>query len=53
MGDPDFNAELAFSYIHFIDESTGTMYSEKDSVDVVGAKIINWDVANPLENNIK
>ena len=53
MGDPDFNSELTLPYIHFIDDSTGTMYYEQESVDVVSAKIINWDVANPLKNNIK
>ena len=51
MGDPAFNAEFAMPYIYFIDDNTGTVYYEQDLMDVVGAKIISWNVSSPLENN--
>lgn len=53
MGSPDASVEFAAPYIFFIDESTGTTYYEQDLMDVVGAKIISWELSSPLEGNIK
>lgn len=53
MGSPDASVEFATPYLFFIDDSTGTTYYEQDLTEVVGAKIIHWEVAAPLENNIK
>ena len=53
MGDKEFSSENAHPLIMYIDESTGTFYQEKDKVDVVDIKIIEWKPSKPLEGNIK
>ena len=53
MGDKEFSKEDAHPLIMYIDESTGTYYQEKDRVDVVDIKIIDWKPSKPLKNNIK
>lgn len=53
MGDKDFDKELAEPYIRYDDENTGTYYEEKDKIDVVDIKIIEWNTSEPLKNNIK
>ena len=53
MGDKEFSKEEAHPLIVYIDESTGTYYQEKDKVDVVDIKIIEWKPSKPLEGNIK
>ena len=53
MGDKEFSKEDAYPLIMYIDESTGTSYPEKDKVDVVGIRIIDWKPSKPLKNNIK
>ena len=53
MGDKEFSKEDAHPLIMYIDESTGTYYQEKDKVDVVDIKIIDWKPSKPLKNNIK
>ena len=53
MGAPDARADLAAPYIFFIDESTGTTYYEQDLMNVVGARIISWEISEPLVGNIK
>ena len=53
MGDKKFDKEYAHPLIMYSDESTGTYYQEKDKVDVVDIKIIDWKPSQPLKNNIK
>ena len=53
MGAPNANIEFATPYLFLIDDSTGTTYYEEDLMDVVGAKIISWELSSPLEGNIK
>ena len=53
MGSPDAHEEFATPYLFLIDDSTGTTYYEQDLSDVVGAKIIRWEVSAPLEGNIQ
>jgi len=53
MGDKEYSEEEAHPLIMYIDESTGTFYQEKDKVDVVDIKIIEWKPSKPLKNNIK
>lgn len=53
MGDKEYSKEDAHPLIMYIDESTGTFYQEKDEVDVVDIKIIEWKPSKPLKNNIK
>ena len=53
MGDKEFSNEDAHPLIIYIDESTGTYYQEKDKVDVVDIKIIDWKPSKPLKDNIK
>ena len=53
MGDKEFSEEETHPLIMYIDESTGTFYQEKDKVDVVDIKIIEWKPSKPLEGNIK
>ena len=53
MGDKEFSKEEAHPLIMYVDESTGTFYQEKDKVDVVDIKIIEWKPSKPLEGNIK
>ena len=53
MGDKEFDKEYAKPVIRYIDESTGTNYEEKDEIEVVDIKIIEWKPSEPLKNNIK
>ena len=53
MGDKDYSEEDAHPLIIYGDESTGTNYQEKDKIDVVDIKIIEWKPSKPLKNNIK
>jgi hypothetical protein len=53
MGDKEVSGEDTHPLIMYIDESTGTFYQEKDKVDVVDIKIIEWKPSKPLEGNIK
>ena len=53
MGDKEFDEEYAHPLIMYGDESTGTNYQEKDKIDVVDIKIIEWKPSKPLEGNIK
>ena len=53
MGDKEFDKEYAHPLIMYGDESTGTNYQEKDKIDVVDIKIIEWKPSKPLEGNIK
>ncbi len=53
MGAPDASIEFATPYIFFVDDSTGTTHYKQDLSDVVGAKIISWQISSPLEGNIK
>ena len=53
MGDKKVNKDSAHPRIMYIDESTGTYYQEKDKVDVVDIKIIDWKPSEPLKGNIK
>ena len=53
MGDEEFNKEYSKPIIRYIDEDTGTNYEEKEKIDVVDIKIIEWKPSKPLKNNIK
>ena len=53
MGDKKFDKEYSKPVIRYIDESTGTNYEEKEQIEVVGIKIIEWKPSEPLKNNIK
>ena len=53
MGDKEFSKEDAHPLILFNDETTGTSYQEKDKIDAVDIKIIEWKPSEPLKNNIK
>lgn len=53
MGDKEYTKDLSDPYIRYNDEETGTYYEEKDKVDVVDIKIIDWKPSKPLKNNIK
>ena len=53
MGNASSEKEFSEPYIHYIDEKTGTYYEEKEEVEVVGVKIIEWKPSKPLKNNIK
>ena len=53
MGNASSEKEFSEPYIHYIDEETGTYYEEKEEVEVVGVKIIEWKPSKPLKNNIK
>ena len=53
MGDKEATKEFAEPYIHYIDESSGTYYEEREKIDIVDIKIIEWKSSNPLENNFK
>ena len=53
IGDKEYSKEDAHPLIMYIDESTGTFYQEKDKVDVVDIKIIEWKPSEPLKGNIK
>ena len=53
MGDEKFSKEDTHPLIMYIDESTGTFYQEKEKVEVVDIKIIDWKPSKPLEGNIK
>ena len=53
MGDKEFSEEETHPLIMYVDESTGTFYQEKDKVDVVDIKIIEWNPSEPIQNNFK
>lgn len=53
MGDQTFDKDLATPYIYFIDSETDTTYYEQDLIDLVGARIISWEIREPLKDNIK
>ena len=53
MGDKEFDKEYSKPVIRYIDKSTGTNYEEKDEIEVVDIKIIEWKPSEPLKNNIK
>lgn len=53
MGDKEFSKEETRPIIMYVDESTGTYYQEKDKVDAVDIRIIEWKPSNPLEDNFK
>ena len=53
MGDKEFDKEYSLPVIRYIDESTGTNYEEKEKIDVVDIRIIEWKPSEPLKNNIK
>lgn len=53
MGDKAFDEEYSKPIIIYIDETTGTNYEEKEKIDVVDIKIIEWKPSRPLKNNIK
>ena len=53
MGDEEFSEEETHPLIMYVDESTGTFYQEKDKVDVVDIKIIEWKPSEPIQNNFK
>ena len=41
------------NHIYYIDDSTGTVYYELDLSNVLGAKIINWNLSEPIQNTFK
>ena len=53
MANVSTEKEFSEPYIHYIDEESGTNYEEKEEVEVVGVKIIEWKPSAPLKNNIK
>lgn len=53
MGDKEYTKDSSDPYIRYDDEETGTYYEEKDKIDVVDIKIIEWKPSEPLKNNIK
>ena len=53
MGDKEYSEEETHPLIMYVDESTGTYYEEKDKVEVVDIKIIEWKPSKPLKGNIK
>ncbi len=53
MGSPTASAELATPYLFYIDNASGTTYYEQDLMNVVGARIISWEISDPLVGNIK
>ena len=53
MGDKEAIKESSDPYISYIDEETGTYYEEKDKIDVVDIKIIEWNPSGPLKDNFK
>ena len=53
MGDKEFDKEYSKPVIRYIDEKTGTNYEEKDKIDAVDIKIIEWKPSEPLKGNIK
>ena len=53
MGDKEYTKEDAEPIIYYSDESSGTYYEEKEKIDVVDIKIIEWKTSEPLKGNIK
>ena len=53
MGDKEFDKEYSLPILRYIDEETSTYYEEKEKIDVVDIKIIEWKPSEPLKNNIK
>ena len=53
MGDKECSKDDVHPLIMFVDETTGTNYQEKDKIDAVDIKIIEWKPSKPLKGNIK
>lgn len=53
MGEKDADKEQAKPRINYYHESTGTYYSEEQSIDLIDIKIIKWEHSEPLKNNFK
>ena len=53
MGDKDEEKTSAEPYIVYIEDDTGINYKEKEKIDVIDIKIVEWKPSDPLENNIK
>ena len=53
MGEDDVSKEYAEPYIKYTDEETGTYYEEKEEIEVVDIKIIEWRPSAPLKDNFK
>ena len=53
MGLSPESYELAQPYIYYVDDSTGTMYYEQDLENLLGVKIVSWEYAEPLKDNVK
>jgi len=53
MGDKNESKEISDPYIRYIDEATGTNYEEKEKIEVVDIKIIEWKPSEPIKNNFK
>ena len=53
MGDKEFSKEDAQPLIMYIDDETGTSYQEKDKIDKLDIKIIEWKPSEPIQNNFK
>ena len=53
MGDKKESKDTAEPYIRYIDEKMGTYYEEKEKIDVVDIKIIEWKPSEPIQNSFK
>lgn len=53
MGNKEYDKDDAAPYIRYIDEETGTYYEEKEKIDVVDIRIVEWNPSEPLKGNIK
>ena len=53
MGDKEESKDSSAPYIRYIDEETGTYYEEKEKIDIVDIKIIDWKPSEPIQNNFK
>ena len=53
MGDKEESKDTSEPYIRYIDEETGTNYEEKEKIDVVDIKIVEWNPSEPIENTFK
>ena len=53
MGDKEYTEEEAHPLIMYVDDETGTSYMEKEEIEELGIKIIEWKPSKPLKNNIK
>ena len=53
MGDKEESKDISDPYIIYIDDKTGTNYEEKEKIDVVDIKIIEWKPSEPIQNTFK